>query len=224
MTTTPEQIEFTDYYLDTWLPTPYETKLVTPITDEPLEHERLSDDLLIVFDDARRLGYLATNNWLDIDQFRMATGRPPASAVYRKLPSDQDPDRRRLKSRYHMKHATMLFKRMCLSPDVTPDKDKLLIHYDPTQDPAYSVASYIRESSLYNRAGNFMDLGYLLLSRAAVTRLAQGEWDPAVFARSRIGDAQLDVIDRLVDQPISPYTNPDYDFDYYYGKNRSVEP
>jgi hypothetical protein len=213
MTATPEQVQFTRYGLHTWPPEAYEPEMVTPITGEPLANERLSDDLLIVFHHARRLGYLATNDWLDVDQFRMATGRPPADAVYKRLPSDQDPDRWRLRSRYHMKPATMLFKNICLSPYVTPDKDEPVINYSFRPDPVYSVAEYLSRSSEYNSPGDLMGLEYLLISRGAITRLAQGEWDPAVFARSRIGDAQLEVLDRLVDQPVSPYTSPDYDFD-----------
>jgi hypothetical protein len=216
MSSAPDQVEFTRYGLHVWPPEPYEPVMVTPIVDAPLAHERLSDDLLIVFHHARRLGYLATNDWLDIDQFRMATGRPPASAVYRKLPSDTDPDRWRLKSRYHMKPATSLFKNIVRSPYVMPDIDKPLIHYTAPPNPLYSVsvARYLSLSSEYHSPSDPVGLEYLLLSRSAITRLARGEWDPAVFARSRIGDAQLEVLDRLVDQPISPYTNPDYDFDY----------
>jgi hypothetical protein len=213
MSNAPRQVEFTSYSLHSYPPEPIEVTPVSPIYSVPSHSESLSDNLIYVPGRTRRMGYLATDNWLDVDRFRMATGRPPERNFFREIPRDYPTVYRRLKARYHLRPATMAFKAICLSPDVMPEVDMPREEMGNSEEFSRTITEYIREAGIYQPVTSGISLDYLLVSRTAIVKFVQGAWHPSVFMNVNVGKAQLTILERLAAQQTSPYTSPDYNFD-----------
>jgi hypothetical protein len=212
MTNTPQQIEFTSYSLNTYPPEPIEVTMVTPVFSVPTPTESLSENLLLVCDRDRRMGYLVSNNWLDLDRFKMAAGKPPEKNFFKEPPRDYPTVYRRLMKRHHMACATSAFKAVCLSPDIMPEVDVPRTETGNSESFSRTITEYIREAGIYQPVTSGISLDYLLVSHTAVINFVKKIWHPSVFGQN-IGDKQLEVLQRIYDQPTSPYTSAHYDFD-----------